>query len=134
MIFVDSSVWIDYFNGTRTLQADRLDAVLGVEPVVIGDLIVTEVLQGFRRDRDYQTAKVLLMSLDVRALLGAANAVKTADNYRVLRKHGITVRKTVDCIIATYCIEHNLPLLHSDGDFEPFVKQLGLIDAMYSRS
>ena len=126
MILVDSSVWIDYFNGKSSQETDQLDALLGVEPVAIGDLILSEVLQGFRNDRDYATAKELLTGLTVYDMLGAARAVQVADNYRALRKMGITVRKTADTIIATFCIERSLPLLFSDKDFEPFVKHLGL--------
>jgi predicted nucleic acid-binding protein len=126
MVVVDSSVWVDYFNGRATRETDQLDALLGVEPVAIGDLILVEVLQGFRNDRDYRSAKNLLTSLTVYDMLGAAHAVHVADNYRALRKKGITIRKTADAIIATFCITRNLPLLFSDKDFEPFVKHLAL--------
>lgn len=126
MILVDSSVWVDYFNGRATPHTDHLDASLGVEPVAIGDLILAEVLQGFRNDRDFRVAKSLLTSLTVYQMLDAARAVQVADNYRLLRKKGMTVRKTTDAIIATFCIANNLPLLFSDRDFEPFVKHLGL--------
>ncbi|POZ53233.1 Ribonuclease VapC11 [Methylovulum psychrotolerans] len=126
MIMVDSSVWVDYFNGTDTLAVKKLDTLLGVQPICIGDLILAEVLQGFRHDRDYQTAKSLLGSLPIHSLLGVNMALKSAENFRKLRKQGITVRKTVDTIIATYCIENSLPLLHSDKDFLPFQQFLGL--------
>lgn len=126
MILVDSSVWVDYFNGKATRETDFLDALLGTEPVAIGDLILAEVLQGFRSDADYRAARELLASLTTYDLLGTALAIKTADNYRALRKRGITVRKTVDAIIATFCIERRIPLLYSDRDFDPFVKHLGL--------
>ncbi len=126
MILVDSSVWVDYFNGNVTRESDFLDALLGREPVAIGDLILTEVLQGFRGDADYVAAKELLASLTTYDLLGASLAIKTADNYRALRRRGITVRKTADAIIATFCIERGMPLLYSDRDFDPFVKHLGL--------
>lgn len=130
MILVDSSVWVDYFNGVRSRETDFLDSTLGIEPVAIGDLILTEVLQGFRSDSDYQTAKSLLLGLTVFDLLGQDLAVRVADNYRALRRRGVTVRKTVDCIIATFCIERGLPLLYSDRDFEPFAKSLGLLPAL----
>lgn len=130
MILVDSSVWVDYFNGVRSKETDFLDATLGREPIAIGDLILTEVLQGFRADADCQTAKSLLLGLTVLELVGQDLAVKAADNYRALRRRGVTVRKTVDCIIATYCIERGLPLLYSDRDFEPFAKSLGLVSAL----
>lgn len=130
MILVDSSVWVDYFNGQVTRETDFLDALLGTEPVAIGDLILAEVLQGFRSDADYEAAKELLASLTTYDLLGAALAIKTADNYRALRRRGITVRKTIDAIIATFCIERRTPLLYSDRDFDPFVRHLGLKPAL----
>jgi predicted nucleic acid-binding protein len=126
MILVDSSVWIDYFNGTDTPQTFKLDSLLGVELLGIGDLILTEVLQGFRADADYHTAKRLLTSLVLFNLLGYEVAIKSADNFRALRKQGITIRKTIDVIIATFCIEHGHSLLFSDKDFMPFVEYLGL--------
>ena len=130
MILVDSSVWVDYFNGQATRETDFLDDLLGTEPVAIGDLILAEVLQGFRSHADYEAAKELLASLTTYGLLGAALAVKTAENYRALRRRGITVRKTVDAIIATFCIERRTPLLYSDRDFDPFVRHLGLKPAL----
>ena len=130
MILVDSSVWVDYFNGTISPETDLLDAVLGSEPVAIGDLILTEVLQGFRSDSDYNQAKSLLSGLTVFEMLGQDMAIRAADNYRALRRRGVTIRKTVDCIIATFCTERGLPLLYSDRDFDPFVKALGLISAI----
>ena len=126
MIVVDSSVWIDFFNGVATPEVERLDALLGVTPVAAGDLIVVEVLQGFRRDRDVTAARQLFRSMPLLAMLGPQNAYKAADNYRVLRSRGITVRKTIDGIIATACIEANLPLLFSDRDFLAYVEHLGL--------
>jgi predicted nucleic acid-binding protein len=126
MIIVDSSVWIDYFNGRETPETNKLDTLLGVEPLAIGDLILTEVLQGFRSDADYQTAKELLTSLTIFEMLGINLAFKSADNYRSLRKCGITIRKTADVIIATFCIESQNSLLFSDKDFLPFVQHLGL--------
>lgn len=130
MILVDSSVWIDYFNGTDSPEAECLDGVLGVSPVAIGDLILTEVLQGFRHDKDYKAAKRLLNELTIFELLGTKMALKSADNFRTLRKNGITIRKTADVIIATFCIEQNMPLLFSDRDFNPFVEYLGLRNAL----
>ena len=126
MILVDSSVWIAFFNGINTPETDHLDQLLGLEPVALGDLILAEVLQGFRIDRDYKTAKQLLTSLTVYELLGSEMAVKSADKFRLLRRKGITIRKTTDVIIATFCIENNLQLLHADKDFEPFRKHLNL--------
>lgn len=126
MILVDTSVWIDYFNGIDSLETDTLDKALGNETVAIGDLILIEILQGFRADKRYNLAKELLEPLQKFEMLGLDIAVKTADNYRTLRKKGITVRKTADVIIATYCIENNMPLLFANRGFIPFVKHLGL--------
>lgn len=126
MILVDSSVWIDYFNGLDTPQTDKLHTLLGVEPLAIGDVILTEVLQGFRTDKDYETAKRLLTSLSVFNILSIELAIKSAENFRYLRKRGITIRKTVDTIIATFCIEKKYSLLFSDRDFLPFSTHLGL--------
>ena len=129
MIVVDSSVWIDFLNGVSTPEVDRLDALLGVTPLAIGDLILVEVLQGFRNERDVATARQLFRSLALLPLLEGSNPWKAADNYRQLRRKGITVRKTIDGIIATACIEANLPLLFSDRDFIPYVEHLGLVAA-----
>ncbi len=126
MIVVDSSVWIDYFNGKITRQTNLLDSFLGNELIVVGDLILTEVLQGFQNDKDFNKAKRLLGSLVFRQMLGKELAVKSAENYRRLRKKGVTVRKTIDVIIATFCISSNLPLLHDDRDFSPMEKHLNL--------
>ena len=126
MILVDTSVWIDYFQGASTLQADRLDRLLGQEPLAIGDLILTEVLQGFADERDFNRARRLLTSLQVVELGGAEIAIQAARNFLVLRKLGVTVRKTIDTLIATRCIESRYELLHNDRDFEPFAKHLGL--------
>jgi len=126
VIVVDSSVWVDFFNGTSTPEVERLDASLGVMPVAIGDLILVEVLQGFRSEKDVATARQLFRSIPVIEMLGLAHAYKAAENYRALRRQGITVRKTIDGIIATACIEADLPLLFSDRDFLPFVRHLGL--------
>jgi predicted nucleic acid-binding protein len=126
MILVDSSVWIGFFNGLETRQTDALNNLLGQEPVLIGDLILTEVLQGFRRDADYRKARALLDTLELRVLGGKAIALAAADNYRRLRRRGVTPRKTIDMIIATYCVAHGLKLLHADRDFEVLEKELGL--------
>ena len=127
MIIVDSSVWIDYFNGRDIPEVTTLDRLLEKELLGVGDLIVAEVLQGFRQDKDYHTAKRLLTSLTVFEMLGAGMAIKSADNFRELRRRGITVRKTIDVMIATFCIENGHRLLFSDKDFIPFVEHLGLM-------
>ena len=129
MILVDSSVWIDFFNGTENAETDKLNEVLGLEEVVIGDLILAEVLQGFRSDKDFKVAKNVLTSLTVHDLIGKELAIKSANNFRKLRKKGITIRKTADVIIATYCIENKIPLLFTDKDFVPFVDNLRLKSA-----
>ena len=129
MILVDSSVWIDFFNGTENAETDKLNEILGLEEVVIGDLILAEVLQGFRSDTDYKAAKNVLTSLTVHDLLGKELAIKSANNFRKLRKKGITIRKTADVIIATYCIENKIPLLFTDKDFIPFVENLRMKSA-----
>ena len=126
MIIVDSSVWINYFNGVDTVQTNKLDEILGTDLIGIGDIILTEVLQGFRSDKDYRAAKQVLTSLTIFQMLGAEIAIKSADNFRYLRKKGITIRKTNDVIIATFCIENNHSLLFSDRDFIPFIKNLNL--------
>lgn len=126
MILVDSSVWIDYFRGNATPQAERLDSLLGSEPLAIGDLILTEVLQGFPGDKEFKEAKRLLTSLVVVDLGGQDIAIQAAKNFRTLRALGVTVRKTIDTVIATRCIDGDYTLLHNDRDFEPFVAYLGL--------
>lgn len=126
MILVDSSVWIDYFKGTVTAQTERLDTLLGSEPLAIGDLILTEALQGFAGEQDFKQARKMLTSLTVVELGGQEIAIQAAKNFRALRSLGVTVRKTIDTIIATRCIESGYDLLHSDRDFDPFAKLLGL--------
>jgi predicted nucleic acid-binding protein len=126
MVFVDSSVWVDFFNGVDTPEVVRLDSLLGIEPVAIGDFILLEVLQGFRSDSDCEVASSLLAGLTIYDLLGRRMALMAANNYRSLRARGITIRKTTDTMIATCCIANSIPLLYSDRDFEPFVTHLGL--------
>ena len=130
MILVDSSVWIDYFRGTATPQVEKLDSLLGSEPIASGDLILTEVLQGFVSDRDFNQAKKLMASLAIVDMAGRSIAIQAAKNFRVLRSLGVTVRKTIDTVIATRCIESGLPLLFSDRGFDPFVEHLGLRSAL----
>ena len=119
-------MWIDYFKGTVTTQTQILDALLGNEPLAIGDLILTEVLQGFDDDRDFNQAKKMLTSLIVIELGGQEIAIQAAKNFRTLRNLGVTVRKTINTVIATRCIESGYDLLHNDRDFDPFAKHLGL--------
>lgn len=130
MILVDTSVWIDYFNGIDSPQTDQLDVSITEGSVVIGDLIFLEILQGIRNDKDYLVTKRSLLTLEQFEMLGKNRVGKCANNYRVLRKKGITIRKTADVIIATFCIENRLPLLFLDRDFIPFVDHLGLESAL----
>ena len=129
MILADTSVWIDYFNGRTSEKTEMLDVALDRDTVVIGDIIFLEILQGFRLDKDYRRAKATLGLLEHYGMLGKSMVTKCADNYRALRRKGITVRKTTDLIIATFCIENKLPLLHADRDFGPFEKHLNLRSA-----
>jgi len=130
LILVDTSVWIDYFNGTECEASNALDTALADGTVAIGDIILLEILQGFRSGKDYNRAKTTLSSLDQYELFGHAMVSRCAENYRFLRKKGITVRKTSDVIIATFCIDNKLPLLFSDRGFMPFIKHLNLISAL----
>ena len=132
MIVVDSSVWVDFFNGHQSRETDYLDGVLAIEPVAVGDLILTEVLQGFRDDGDFETAKDLLVNLTVYEMLGSERAIRAAEHYRTLRKRGITVRRTSDVIIGSFCIDTGIPLLFSDRDFQPMVRHLNLVPAVSS--
>lgn len=126
MIIVDSSVWIEYFNGNITPKTDWLDSALGNQSIVVGDLILTEVLQGFQSDKDFKKAKSLLLSFPVVEMLGREVALKSALNYRHLRKKGVTIRKTIDVIIGSFCIHNTFSLLHDDRDFVPLEKHLNL--------
>ena len=126
MILVDTSVWIDYFRGSVTAQTEKLDRLLGSEPLAIGDLILTEVLQGFAGERDFNAARKLLTSLTVVELGGQEVAIQAARNFRTLHKLGVTIRKAIDTVIATRCIESGYDLLHDDRDFDPFARHLGL--------
>ena len=126
MILVDSSVWIDYFRGSATKQTQRLDLLLDTEALAIGDLILTEILQGFVIDREFDEARRLFASLKLVALGGEDVAIEAARNFRKLRKLGITVRQTIDTVIATRCMVSGYELLHDDRDFDAFEKHLGL--------
>ena len=126
MIVADTSAWIDYFNGVEALHVDILDYELLHNRIVIGDLIIAELLQGFREDKQYKIAKKLIDNLEYHDLGGKELAYKAADNFRKLRKKGITIRKTIDMLIGTFCIENDFELIHNDKDFEPLEKYLGL--------
>ncbi|HCI76868.1 MULTISPECIES: PIN domain nuclease [unclassified Psychrobacter] len=129
-IIVDSSVWIDYFNGIVTAHTDLLDTLLSQSKVGITDIILMEVLQGFKEDKHYTQAFSALNKLACYDILGKDNAVRYVSYYRKLRKKGITIRKSNDVMIAGFCIDTQIPLLFSDKDFAPFVKHLGLISAL----
>ena len=126
MILVDSSVWIDYFNGRLNWYTNKLDELLGDELIITGDIIILEVLQGFNFKKDFLSAKTALEKLPCNQLSNLELAIKGAEHFRFLRGKGITVRKTIDAIIATFCIHYKHILLHFDKDFEPFEKYLGL--------
>lgn len=130
MIVVDSSVWIDYFRGRSTPEVDKLDGLLGVTEVGVGDLMLAEVLQGFDSDRDFGRALQLMRSLAVIEIAGEDVAIQAARNFRILRTQGITVRKTIDTLIATRCIVDGHALLYSDRDFDAFVERLGLVSVV----
>lgn len=126
MILVDSSVWIDYFRAVDTPQVTLLDSYLGNVPLAVGDLIAAEVLQGVHEERQYRSVKRTLDAFEHVDLVGYTLAIRAAEHYRLLRKRGVTIRKTIDTLIATYCIENDMTLLHADRDFDPFVQYLGL--------
>ncbi len=126
MILVDSSVWIDYFNGRETDKTDWLDSAIGNKHIIVGDLILTEILQGFQSDNDFKTAKNLLLKFPFIEMVGQELAIKSALNYRFLRKKGVTVQKTIDVMIGTFCIHYQCSLLHDDRDFDPMEKYLKL--------
>lgn len=127
MVLVDTSVWIDYFNGKASAETDRLDALLGSGDILTGDLILAELLQGFTLEADYRRARALMDSLPCADLVGRDVAVLAAQHYRQLRRQGVTVRKTIDVLIATFCIVNEHALLHTDRDFAAFERHLGLL-------
>ena len=126
MILVDTGVWIDYFNGVENKQTDSLDRILSDQTVLVGDIILTEILQGFDSDKEFRLAKQALDPLDCVHLGGKSLAIKAASNFRFLRSKGVTVRKTVDMLIGSWCIEHEVNLLHNDKDFDQIATQLPL--------
>lgn len=125
-VLVDSSVWIDFFRGAKTPESNFLFANLGRIEFVTGDLILAEVLQGFRTEAQSRQAEKALLAFEVFRMVGGDNAIQSARNFRYLRGRGFTMSKTIDCLIATFCIAKNFELLHSDRDFDPFQKLLGL--------
>ncbi|WP_371195953.1 PIN domain nuclease [Glaciecola sp. SC05] len=129
MILADTSVWIDYLNGRVTPKTDFLDECLNDGVLAMGDLIFLEILQGIVNDKQFQEVHTRLSLLDQYSMLNTDSVVRYAKNYRKLRKKGITIRKTNDVIIASFCIQANIPLLFSDRDFKPFIEHLGLMPA-----
>jgi len=126
MIIVDSSVWIDYFNGKASAETDYLDFVLSRDLVLVGDIILAEVLQGFQSDQDLAQARRAFESFEQVSLVNPELALQSAVHYRRLRRSVINVLKTINCLIATYCIAYDVPLLHADHDYDPFEQHLGL--------
>jgi predicted nucleic acid-binding protein len=126
MTLVDSSVWINQFNQVSSAAVERLRALVAEGPLLVGDLILCEVLRGFRTEAQARLVERALSQYQIVALSSPELAVKAAANHRLLRRHGITIRKTIDVIIGTFCIERGHALLHSDRDFEPMERFLGL--------
>jgi len=126
VILVDTSVWIDYFNGIENKQTESLDRILSEQSVLLGDIILTEILQGFDSDKEFRLAKQALEPLDCVHLGGKSLAIKAASNFRFLRSKGVTIRKTVDMLIGSWCIEHEVELLHNDKDLDQIATQLPL--------
>jgi predicted nucleic acid-binding protein len=128
VIVVDTSVWIDFLNGRNAPHVRRLRAILGVQEIIVGDLMLCEVLQGLDSERTARRVESLLRRFEIVSMAGEAIAVAAAYNFRSLRKRGVTVRKTIDLLIGSWCIEHRVALLHNDSDFRPMASHLGLIE------
>ena len=126
MLIVDSTVWVDYFNGVKNQQTDYLHQIVDKTPILIGDLILAEILQGFRDHADFETARRIFSKFLQVEMVNPDLAVQSARNYRLLHRKGITVHKTIDSLIAAYCIENEHDLLHNDSDFDGYEKHLGL--------
>lgn len=128
VIVVDSSVWIDFFNGRNAPHVRRLRAILGTDEIIVGDLMLCEVLQGLDGEREAREVESVLRRFDIVSMVGDGIAVLAARNFRALRRRGITIRRTIDVLIGTWCIENHAPLLHNDSDFRPMARHLGLIE------
>ena len=128
MIVVDSSVWIDFLKGRSAPHVARLRALLGTSEIIVGDLMLCEVLQGLEDERAAREVESLLRRFEIVPMAGDGIAIKAARNFRLLRGRGITVRKTIDLLIGTWCIEHRRPLLHNDSDFRPMARHLGMVE------
>jgi hypothetical protein len=128
VIVVDSSVWIDFLNGRNTPHVRQLRAIFGTDEIIVGDLMLCEVLQGLDSERSAQEVEALLRRFEIVSMAGDAIAIAAARNFRSLRRRGITIRKTIDLLIGTWCIENRKPLLHNDADFHGMARHLGLIE------
>lgn len=126
MVIVDTSAWIEYLGDGMPAIANKVDHCLDQDLVGIGDLIYCEVMQGIRSPRERREVSDLLLSLPQFDMVGFAMAEKSASNYRLLRSKGVTVRKTIDVLIGTFCAEHGLRIIHHDSDFELMAKYIGL--------
>lgn len=123
---IDTTVWIDFFRDSETEQTDLLERVIRRGDAALGDVILSEILQGIDSEKEFRSLKRHFSNFRIYPMIGRSNAIKSAANYRKLRTKGITVRKIVDCWIATFCIERGFPLLHNDRDFDPFEQHLKL--------
>jgi predicted nucleic acid-binding protein len=132
VILVDSSAWIDFLNGRNAPHVRTLRASLGTDEIAVGDLMLCEVLQGLETERAARQVEALLRRFEIVPMAGDAIAVAAARNFRSLRRRGVTIRKTIDLFIGTWCIEHSVPLLHNDRDFTPMARHLGLIEVAAS--
>ena len=128
MIVVDSSVWIDFLNDRNSRQVRGLATLLGSEEIIIGDLMLCEILQGLDSESAAAEVETLLRNFEIVSMAGDAIAVVAARNFRSLRRRGITIRKTIDLLIGTWCIENERPLLHNDRDFHLMARHLGLVE------
>lgn len=126
MVIVDTTVWVDYFRGEANPETDWLDTELDRQRLGLTDIILCEVLQGVRDDAAAKKLEATLLTLEVFETGSVALAREAAHNYRTLRRRGHTVRKTIDCLIATFCLRGQHSLLHRDRDFDPFAKFLEL--------
>lgn len=126
MVIIDTTIWIDYLNGVINPETLWLDHEIGQQPLGLTDIILCEVLQGIRADTDFVQVRRDLMKFDVFDSGGTGLAIASARNYRLLRARGHTIRKTIDCLIATFCLNEGHTLLHRDRDFDSFEKYLGL--------
>jgi predicted nucleic acid-binding protein len=128
LIVVDSSVWIDFLNGRNAPHVRRLRGLFGTDELIVGDLMLCEVLQGLDSERTALEVEALLRRFEIVPMAGDAISVAAARNFRSLRRRGFTIRKTIDLLIGTWCIENGIPLLHNDSDFHPMAHHLGLIE------